>query len=211
MRPRAASRLLGHGYNEPMSGSDRVKPASPALKLTYDDFVLFPDDGKRHELIDGEHYVTASPNLKHQKVSGVLHLLIGSWLQDHPVGEIFYAPFDVWFSRYDVVEPDLLYLSNARAAEVLTPANVQGAPDLVIEIGSPSTRQRDETIKRHLYERSGVSEYWVVDPDIDVVRIYRRTGERFDRAIELSREAGDVLTTPLLAGLELPLARIFRG
>jgi Uma2 family endonuclease len=87
---------------------------------------------------------------------------------------------------------------------------VQGAPDLVIEIGSPSTRQRDETIKRHLYERSGVSEYWVVDPDIDVVRVYRRTSERFDRAIELSREAGEVLTTPLLAGLELPLARIFR-
>jgi Uma2 family endonuclease len=87
---------------------------------------------------------------------------------------------------------------------------VQGAPELVIEIGSPSTRQRDETIKRHLYERSGVSEYWVVDPDIDVVRVYRRTSERFDRAIELSREAGEVLTTPLLAGLELPLARIFR-
>jgi len=196
-----------------MSGSDRVKPATPettaGLKLTYDDFVLFPDDGKRHELIDGEHYVTPSPNLKHQRVSGALYLLIGSWLQDHPVGEIFYAPFDVVFSQHDVVEPDLLYVSNARTTQVLTPANVQGAPDLVIEIGSPSTRQRDETIKRRLYERSAVSEYWVVDPDIDVVRIYRRTGERFDRAIELSREAGDVLTTDLLPGLDLPLGRIF--
>jgi Uma2 family endonuclease len=213
MIPRAASCLLGHGYNEPMSGSDRVKPATPettaGLKLTYDDFVLFPDDGKRHELIDGEHYVTPSPNLKHQRVSGALYLLIGSWLQDHPVGEIFYAPFDVVFSQHDVVEPDLLYVSNARTTQVLTPANVQGAPDLVIEIGSPSTRQRDETIKRRLYERSAVSEYWVVDPDIDVVRIYRRTGERFDRAIELSREAGDVLTTDLLPGLDLPLGRIF--
>jgi len=126
------------------------------------------------------------------------------------MGQIYYAPFDVVFSRFDVVEPDLLYLSNARATEVLTPANVQGAPDLVIEIGSPGTRQRDETIKRHLYERAGVSEYWVVDPDTDVVRICRQAGERFDRAIELSREAGDVLTTALLPGLELPLARIFR-
>ena len=101
-------------------------------------------------------------------------------------------------------------VSNARTTKVLTPVNVQGAPDLVIEIGSPSTRQRDETIKRRLYERSAVSEYWVVDPDIDVVRVYRRTGERFDRAIELSREAGDVLTTDLLPGLDLPLGRIFR-
>ena len=81
----------------------------------------------------------------------------------------------------------------------------------MIEIGSPSTRQREETIKRRLYERCGVSEYWVVDPDIDVVRVYRSTGEeKFDRPIELSREADDVLTTNLLPGLDLPLARIFR-
>ena len=187
-----------------------MKPATPGLKLTYDDFVLFPDDGKRHELIDGEHYVTPSPNLKHQKVSGNLHLLIGVWLEDHPSGQIFYAPFDVVFSRYDVVEPDLLYMSNERAAEVLTAANVKGAPDLVIEIGSPGTRKRDETIKKHLYERSGVSEYWVVDPDTDVVRIYRRAVEGFDRAIERSVDPGDILTTPLLPGLALPLARIFK-
>jgi Uma2 family endonuclease len=193
-----------------MSGSDRVKPASPGLKLTYDDFVLFPDDGKRHELIDGEHYVTPSPNLKHQKVSGSLHLLIGVWLEDHPIGQIFYAPFDVVFSNYDVVEPDLLYLSNERAAEVLTPLNVKGAPNLVIEIGSPSTRKRDETIKRRLYERAGVSEYLVVDPETDVVRVYRRSDDGFGRAIELSRDAGDGLATPLLPGLDLPLARIFR-
>jgi Uma2 family endonuclease len=114
------------------------------------------------------------------------------------------------FSEHDVVEPDLFYLSNERAAQVLTAANVTGAPDLVIEIGSPSTRQRDETIKRHLYERSGVTEYWVVDPDIDVTRVFRREGERFGRPIELSREAGDVLTTDLLPGLNLLLTRIFR-
>ena len=101
-------------------------------------------------------------------------------------------------------------MSNGRAADVLTPANVQGAPDLVIEIGSPGTRKRDETIKRRLYERSGVSEYWVVDPELDLIRVYRREGEGFGRAIELSREAGDVLATPLLAGLDLPLTRIFR-
>jgi Uma2 family endonuclease len=193
-----------------MPGSDDMTPrgAAPRLKLTYDDYLLFPDDGKRHELIDGEHYVTPSPNLRHQAISGRLHLLIGTWLRDHPTGHIYFAPLDVIFSRVDVVEPDLLYVSNERAAEILG-EYVTGAPDIVIEIGSPSTRRRDETIKRNLYEGSGVAEYWVVDPEIDVIRVYRRSGERFDRPVELSAEAGDVLTTPLLPGLEMPLGRVF--
>ena len=92
----------------------------------------------------------------------------------------------------------------------MTQANVQGAPEIVIDIGSPGTRKRDETIKRHLYERTAVSEYWIVDPEIDVVRVYRRQGEEFDRPIELRAKSGDVLTTPLLPDLPLPLARIFR-
>ena len=186
-----------------------MNPASPGLKLTYDDYLLFPDDGNRHELIDGEHYVTPSPGTKHQIVSFNLTLAIGSWLEEHPVGRIFYAPFDVVFSDFDVVEPDLLYLSNERMAAVVTPQHVRGAPNIVIEIGSPGTRKRDETIKKHLYERSGVDEYWVVDPETDVVRVYRREEEGFGRVAELSRESGDVLTT-LIAGLELPLAKIFR-
>jgi len=190
----------------PVSSGDR----SADLKLTYDDFVLFPDDGKRHELIDGEHYVTASPNLRHQQILSELTFLIRSWLEDHPAGRVFFAPLDVVLSTHDVVEPDLLYMSNERAAEIMTTLHLRGAPDLVVEIGSPSTRQRDETIKRRLYERKGVSEYWVVDPELDVVRVYRREGERFGRPLELSREAGDTLTTPLLPGLTLPLERIFR-
>ena len=197
-----------------MSGSDHVKPATPVvpprLKLTYDDFVLFPDDGKRHELIDGEHYVTPSPNVRHQQIQGDLFALMWNYLEAHPIGRVFTSRLDVVFSRFDVVEPDIMYLSHERAGNVLTKAHLQGAPELVIEIGSPSTRQRDETIKRHLYERSGVSEYWVVDPEIDVVRVYRRTGNGgFDRPIELSRETGDVVTPDLLPGLDLPLMRIF--
>ena len=193
-----------------MAGSNDVRMSNPAVKLTYDDFVLFPDDGKRHELIDGEHYVTPSPNRKHQKVLGNLHLLIGNWLEQHPIGQVYFAPFDVIFTMFDVVEPDLIYVSNERAARVLTDANVKGAPELVVEIGSEGTRGRDETIKRRLYERAGVSEYWVVDPEIDVVRVYRRGTDGFKRPIELTAEDNDVLTTPLLPGLSLPLARIFR-
>ena len=196
-----------------MPGNDEMGTNTPGVKLTYDDFVLFPDDGQRHELIDGEHYVTPSPNIRHQVILGDLHLLIGSWLEDHPIGRVLLSPLDVVFSDFDVVEPDLLYVSAERAPDILTTLNVRGTTELVVEIGSKSTRKRDETIKLRLYERTGVSEYWVIDTQIDAIRVYRRDdrrGDRFARPVELSRERGDVLTTPLLAGLEMPLARIFR-
>ena len=193
-----------------MAGIEDQRTARAAVKLTYDDFVHFPDDGRRHELIDGEHYVTPSPNIRHQGILGSLYLLIANWLEEHPIGRVFVAPLDVVLSSFDVVEPDLLYLSNERAAQVITPLHVRGVPELVVEIASKGTRKRDETIKRRLYERAAVSEYWVVDPAIDVVRVYSREGDRFGRPQELSREASDVLTTALLPGLELPLARIFR-
>jgi Uma2 family endonuclease len=193
-----------------MPGKDSMKPAGPGVKLTYDDFVLFPDDGQRHELIDGEHYVTPTPVLKHQRIVGNVFFLIRSHLEMHRLGEVFGAPLDVIFSKFDVVEPDVLYVSSERAKEIFGQW-VHGAPDLVVEVGSPSTRKRDETIKRRLYERWGVPEYWVVDPELDVVRVYRREGDRFERPLELSLEANDVLTTPLLPGLEMPLAQVFKG
>src|SRR5262245_12448180 len=122
-----------------MAGSDDVKIPASAVKLTYDDFLLFPDDGKRHELIDGEHYVTPSPNLKHQRVAGNLYGVIWTHLQSHPVGEVFIAPLDVVMSRHDVVEPDVFFVSNERGPKILTEPNVQGSPDLVIEVASKST------------------------------------------------------------------------
>ena len=107
--------------------------------------------------------------------------------------------------------PDLLFFSTATASLVITPLHPRGAPELVVEIASKGTRKRDETIKRRLYERSGVSEYLVVDPELEVIRVFRRTGARFDRPIELSRETGDVLDTVLLPGLRMPLETIFKN
>ena len=187
-----------------------MKPAGPGAKLTYDDFVLFPDDGRRHELIDGVHYVTPSPNTRHQRISGDLHGFLWTYLQANPIGRLFSAPFDVVFSHFDVVEPDLLYMSTETAVRVLTPQNVRGTPDLVVEIASPATRKRDATIKYQLYERSGVAEYWIVDPELNVIRIYINEEGRFKPPIELSRQAGGVLTSPLLPRFELPLERLFR-
>jgi Uma2 family endonuclease len=188
-----------------------MKPGVGARpKLTYDDFLLFPDDGKRHELIDGEHYVTPSPNTRHQLILGRLHVDMANWLEKHPIGHVFLAPYDVVFSRFDVVEPDLLYVTNERAAEIITKLHVEGSPDLVVEIGSPGTRKRDETIKRKLYERADVREYWLVEPDDGVVRVHRHAGAQFAKAVEFSAHAGSVLTTALIPGWTLSLQRLFR-
>ena len=102
--------------------------------------------------------MTPSPNTKHQTVSGNLFLVIGMWLETHPIGRVYHAPIDVVFSDFDVVEPDLLYISNERRNEIVTSQHVRGVPELVVEISSPSTRTRDETIKLRLYERAGVLE-----------------------------------------------------
>src|SRR4029078_1796501 len=95
-----------------MSGHDGALPNPRGVKLTYDDFVLFPDDGLRHELIDGEHYVTPTPNTKHQDTVVRLAVRISNWNEEHRAGKVFVAPFDVVFTEFDVVEPDVLYMSN---------------------------------------------------------------------------------------------------
>jgi Uma2 family endonuclease len=192
-----------------MSAGDPMKPVHPGVKLTYDDYVHFPDDGLRHELIDGEHYVTPTPIRKHQAICANLLGMIWGHLRQHPVGRVFTAPFDVILSDFDVVEPDLLFLNNERLAAITTAPWVKGAPSLVVEIGSPSTRKRDATIKRRLYERVGVDEYWIVDPELDTVDVHRLIEGRYQRTMQLSLEAGDVLTTPLLPDLNLPLSTIF--
>ena len=194
-----------------MTGHDGALPNPRGVKLTYDDFVLFPDDGLRHELIDGEHYVTPSPSLKHQRIALNLSYAIETFLRKEPVGRLFFAPADVILSPSDVVAPDLFYISNAHSPDISTAPNVRVAPELVVEIGSPSTRKRDESTKRVLYERAGVSEYWFVDPQLDIVRIYRRLDSvRFSQPAEFSSDAADVLTTLLLPGFELPLRELFR-
>ena len=191
-----------------VSGSDLTRPDS-GTKLTYDDLEGMPDDGVRRELIDGELYVTPSPNRKHQSIVLNLGYLMKAHLRQSQAGRVFVAPFDVLLSRIDVVEPDVLYISRARQDEVLTAKHVVGAPDLVVEVGSPGTRRTDERVKQRLYERFAVPEYWIVDPDLDAIKVFRLVEMRYQRVQELSLDAGGVLTTSLLPGLEMPLVEIF--
>ncbi len=191
-----------------MQGGNEMKPPA-ASKLTYDDFLCFPDDGRRHELIDGEHYVTPSPSERHQRVSFELAVALGNYLRSTGLGRAYHAPFDVLLSGHDVVEPDLLVVL-ADQQGIVTELHVRGAPAIVVEILSPGTRQRDETLKRRLYERAGVREYWLVDVEGDGVRICVRevAGSLVDAA-ELAVASGDALTSPLLPGFSLGLAELF--
>ena len=182
-------------------------PRAP-IRLTHEDYLAFPDDGRRHELIDGEHVVTPSPTRRHQQVFGRLFLALGTYLQQNPAGELYAAPLDVILSEHDVVQPDILFVSKERSAVLGT--WVHGAPDLAVEIVSPSTRRLDEMAKRRVYDRFGVTEFWVIDPEIEIVRIYRQAGAGgFDRPLELRPEDRQLLESALFPGFSLTLDDLF--
>ena len=146
--------------------------------LTYADYVRLPDDGKRHEIIRGEHFVTPSPVTRHQRISSRLFVQLHRAIDPPGLGEVFYAPTDVIISDIDVLVPDI-FVVLAENREIITPKNIQGAPDLIVEITSPSTKKRDLELKRERYEKHGVPEYWIVLTEDDAVQKYRLDGERY--------------------------------
>ena len=137
--------------------------SSKGHKWTYDDYANIPEDGKRHEIIDGEHFVNSSPSTQHQHVSKRLQYQLYCKIELAGLGVLYNAPIDVQLSEFDIVQPDLVIILNANVRKI-TPSKIKVAPHLVVEILSPSTAGNDRTIKKDLYERSGVSEYWIVDP-----------------------------------------------
>ena len=131
-------------------------------KLTYADYLETSDD-ERYELLNGELIEYPSPKEIHQSVLGNLYLILAKFIRERSLGKVYFSPFDVVLSDTNVVQPDILFISNERA-DIITPDNVQGAPDLVVEILSPATAERDRTVKLDLYATYGVKEYWIVDP-----------------------------------------------
>ncbi len=139
---------------------------------TVDDVRAFPDDGHRYETIAGELFVTPAPSLWHQEVAGRLHLLMGEHVRRHKLGKLWFAPLDVVFGPLTLVEPDLVFVRAERRG-ILTEREVAGAPDLAVEILSPTTARTDRGRKRALYQEQGVAEYWIVDPDRRQVEVWR--------------------------------------
>src|SRR5712692_4139427 len=164
----------------------------PQTGLTYQDLLSFPEDNLRRELIDGELIVTAAPATRHQSVV----LRLGARLLAHcdrHRGRVFVAPTDVYFSETSVVEPDVLYLrpENVGRVERLL---VRSAPDVVIEVSSPTTRRLELVRKRELYERFGVSEYWFIDLDADRIEVHRLESGAYPLPALFRR--GDKLQSP---------------
>ena len=175
-----------------------------AVKLTYEDYANIPSD-ERYELIDGELILAATPNEIHQRVSKKLLWLLMQ-VEESGFGWVYHAPFDVIFSDTDVVQPDLMFISKERA-DIITPANVQGAPNLVVEVLSPSTAQRDWTQKRDLYAKYGVRELWLVAPDARLAWVMALTDGEY--AIAGVYKDGQTLISPTLAGLTIDLGYVF--
>ena len=177
----------------------------PKAKLTYEDYAKTPDD-ERWELIDGELFRMPSPNIAHQRTSGRLFLRMAPFVDERDLGEVFVAPMDIVLSDSDVVEPDLLFISSERMG-IITRLNIQGAPDLVVEIHSPSTARRDLTAKRELYARHGVKEYWPIDPDTRTVTVLLLGDGDF---VEMGiYKEGDTVASPTLEGFSFRVEEIF--
>ena len=141
------------------------------VKLTYQEYRHFPDDGLRHELIDGEHFVSPAPGTNHQSVSRHIQYQLYEQLELTGRAEVYNAPTDVELSEVDIVQPDIMVVSKERR-HIISPSRIIGAPELVVEILSPSTGARDRELKRGLYERRGVVLYWLVDPEGQAVTVY---------------------------------------
>src|SRR6266536_1353614 len=161
----------------------------PTTGLTYDDLEKFPEDNFRRELIDGELIVTAAPATRHQRVVLELGAALLDYTKRHG-GEVYVAPTDVYFSHTNVVEPDVLFVRAEHISKVEKKL-VRSAPDVVVEVSSPSTRRLELIRKHELYRRFGVPEYWYVDLDADRVEIYRLEEELYGRPRLLQR--GDTL------------------
>jgi Uma2 family endonuclease len=182
--------------------------STTTARLTYEDLLRLPDDDKRHEIIDGVHYVMNSPVLRHQRVVMRLGISIGNFVDVTGRGEVFFVDVDVVLSPYDVVVPDLVFVSEERK-HLLQEKNIPGPPDLAAEVLSPSTRHKDRILKRRLFEREKVQEYWILDPEKNTVQVHLLGQAGYGEGVELAAAAGDVLVTPLLPGWSLELSTLF--
>ena len=175
------------------------------IKFTYEDYRNAPED-KRYELHDGDLVVVPAPKEQHQDKVGALFIAIALFVRERMLGRVYIAPFDIVFSNHDVVQPDVIFVSNERL-DIITPDNIQGAPDLVIEVLSPSTAHRDRTFKRSLYARHGVGEFWLVDTEARSIEILLLRPDGYEAIA--TYYAGDVLTSPTLIDFTLKIDDVF--
>jgi Uma2 family endonuclease len=176
-----------------------------SLRFTYRDYLLLPED-RRYEVVDGELLLTPAPTPYHQTVAKRLGFLLDAHVQEGKLGEVFIAPCDVVLSQFDVLQPDVFFIAAARLS-IIGEKYISDAPDLVVEVLSPSTADRDRVAKARQYAKFGVAEMWIVDPAAHTVEVFRNSPAGFRR--DSVSGATDLLRSPALPGLEIPLDRVF--
>ncbi len=190
----------------PRSSVETMAAVRP-LSLTKEDYRLLPDTGPRYQLIEGQLYMSPAPNRYHQIISRNIEFMLLKYLERHPLGELYDAPFDVYLSEYDVFQPDIVFVRKENY-EVLTDAGVEGTPDFVVEILSPSNADLDKKSKLQVYARRGVNELWLVDPDTQVIDVYYL--QENARKPAATYGATDSFRSPHFPGLKISAAAIFK-
>jgi Uma2 family endonuclease len=181
--------------------------ATTTVKFTYQDLLTAPEDTNRYEIFEGELIVTPSPTTKHQNAVFNLTLLLGQHVKENKFGKMFSAPMDVYFDEGTVVEPDLLYISKDRI-EIIEERRINGAPDLLVEILSPGTADRDRGFKFHRYAKEGVKEYWIVDPIDKKLEIFVLDQNSFNLHGRFLND--DAVSGPMFSDLSFSLGELWK-
>lgn len=175
-------------------------------RLTFADWLRFPDDGRRYEILEGELYSTPPPSVEHQRISRNLEFFLMTFLRRHAKGEVLYAPIGVRLSDEDVVEPDLVVVLREHASRIGVQV-IEGPPDIVVEILSPGTARRDLGPKREKYREADVPEYWIVDPANAAVEVLTLRDGAYVRHGVFGKS--EILRSLVLPELEIALGEVF--
>lgn len=183
-----------------------MAPVRTDIKFTYAEYRTLPETGPRHQVVEGELLLTPAPSLRHQRVAFRVADALYHFVEGRALGTVVCSPVDVILSDTNVVQPDIVYVSNARRS-ALVREGIRGIPDLCVEILSGGTEDLDRGAKRLLYARFGVTEYWIVDPEANTVEVYRLQENASTPARRFA--ASDALVTALLPGLSIALSDVF--
>ena len=169
--------------------------STTSSKLTYQDLThLEVEENELYELIDGKLMKRASPSTAHQRMIRKLMSKLDTYVTEKELGELFFAPYDVVLDKYNMVQPNLLFVSKANQ-KIIKETHVEGVPDLIVEVLSPSSIPRDRDIKMKLYARFKVPEYWIVDPVTHCFEVYVLTKQKDYRLHAYAYEEGDLHST----------------
>jgi Uma2 family endonuclease len=186
----------------------RPMEATLTKRLTYSDYVqMTPPDSGKFQLIEGELISMTSPNTKHQRIIRLITKFLESYLDKNSIGEIFLSPMDVVLGEHNTYQPDLLFILESNK-KIIEETKINGTPDMVVEVLSPSNAYYDLVIKKKIYESSGVKEYWIVDPIQDTLDLYVLQNNKFQHKVQIEKKG--IIPSEIFPGLDLDLEKIFQ-